>query len=42
MQVEVIKAKQSTQKTSSTGAANLLNWSEHVIYHQKLQNNVDS
>jgi hypothetical protein len=41
-QVDAIKAKNYGTKTQSQGAANFVNWSEHVIYHQKLYNNLDA
>jgi len=41
-QVENIKVKTYSPKTNSNGAANFVNWSEHVIYHQRLLNNLDA
>ena len=41
-QVDAIKAKNYVPKSNSKGAANFVNWSEHVIYHQKLMNNLDA
>lgn len=41
-QVDTIKSKKYDEKQKSQGAANFVNWSEHVIYHQRLLNNLDA
>ena len=41
-QADFFESKTYAKPSNSKGAANILNWSQHVIAHQRLLNNVDA